>query len=170
MDLTPKVGPLVAELLSGVAALLIFYCDFYGLSFKAIDELTSGAIVVLVLIAWILGTFFDLIRNLLEWVWDSPRFTSHELNWAFFFRGDQTRLANLEHYFWSFYLLDADMAIAILLSLMASPCIVFASAGAICGNNRLIWSLLLVVPALMFANDARLLRREIKALLDAEPK
>jgi hypothetical protein len=74
-----------------------------------------------------------------------------------------------EHYFWSFYLLDADMAIAILLSLIASPCIVFATAGAVRGKMWLIWSVLLVV-ALMFANDARLLRHEIKALLDAEPK
>jgi hypothetical protein len=169
MNFMPKAGPLVAELLSGVSALLIFYCDFYGLSFKTIDELTSGAIVVLAILAWILGTFFDLIRNLLEYVWDCRRFTLHELNWAFFFRGDETRLANLEHYFWSFYLLDADMAIAILLSLAASPCIVFVSAGAVRGKMWLIWSALLVV-ALMFANDARLLRHEIKALLDAEPK
>jgi hypothetical protein len=168
MDLTSKVGPLVAELLSGVTALLIFYYDFYGLSFEAINELTSGAIVVLVLLAWILGTFFDLVRNLLEWVWDSPRFTSHELNWAFFFRGEETRLANLQHYFWSFYLLDADMAIGILLSLIASLYILFARAGAVCGHMWFIGSLLFV--ALVFANDARLLRREIKALLDAEPK
>jgi hypothetical protein len=58
MNFAPKVGPLVAELLSGVTALLIIYFDFHGFSFKEFDELTSGAIVVLVIIAWIIGTFF----------------------------------------------------------------------------------------------------------------
>jgi hypothetical protein len=76
----------------------------------------------------------------------------------------------LEHYFWSFYLLDADMAIAILLSLMATPCILFAKVGPVPWYMWMIWSLLLVV-ALLFASDARLLRLEIKARLDdAEPK
>src|SRR5271169_42938 len=116
MNFGPKAGPLVAEFLSGVAFLVLVYFDLHGFSFKEIDELSSGAIVLLVLVAWILGTFFDLISYLMEWVWDSECLTTHAFHWAFFFRGDKDRLANLEHYFWSFYLLDADMAIAILLS------------------------------------------------------
>jgi hypothetical protein len=166
MDLTPKVGPLVAELLSGVTALLILYFDFYGLSFKAIDELTSGAIVVLVLLAWVLGTFFDLIRNLLEWFWDCRLFTTHQLYWTFFFRGDEKRLANLQHYYWSFYLLDADMAIAIFVSLTFS--ILFVRTEMLSWHMLPTWGLLAF--GLLFAVDAGLLRHEIKALLDAEPK
>jgi hypothetical protein len=167
MEFAPKVGPLVAELLSGVAALLIFYYDFHGLSFKGIDQLTSGAIVVLVLLAWILGTFFDLIRNQLEWIWDCSHFTTNKLNWGFFFRGDEKRLAHLEHYYWSFYLLDADMAIAIFGSFTVST--LFVRTESVSWHMWWIWGLLLFA-ALLFANDARLLRREIKALLDAEPK
>jgi hypothetical protein len=50
MNLAPKVGPLVAELLSGVAFLLVVYLELHGLSSKGIDELSNGAIVVLVLV------------------------------------------------------------------------------------------------------------------------
>jgi hypothetical protein len=169
MEFAPKVGPLVAELLSGAAALLIFYYDFHGLAFKGLDELTSGAIVVLIVLAWILGTFFDLIRNQLESIWDCHHLTTHELNWGFFFRGDEKRLAHLEHYYWSFYLLDADMAIAIALSLMFSVCILHLQIIPVHGHMFFIWGLLLIVASL-FAIDAASLRWEIKRLLDAEPK
>jgi hypothetical protein len=167
MNFAPKVGPLVAELLSGVTALLIIYFDFHGLSFKGFDELTSGAIIVLVVIAWIIGTFFDVVRNHFEWAWDSRWFAEHELNWAFFFRGDEKRLANLDQYFWSFYVLDADMALAIVLSLTFSVCMLVMKIIVARRYIWLIWGLLLLVAAL-FANDACLLRREIKKLLDEE--
>jgi hypothetical protein len=170
MNFAPKVGPVVAELLSGIAALLIMYLAIQGPTFSWIDSLSSGAIAVLVLIAWILGTFFDLIRNHLEWIWDSKHFTPEELNWSFFFRGDAARLANLEHYFWSFYMLDADMAIAILLSVSSSPLIALRLRRVpIPGYMCFIW-LLLLLAALLFANDARRLRYEIKALLHAESR
>ena len=168
MNFAPKVGPLVAELLSGVISLLIIYFGFHGFSLDQIDKLTGGAIAVLVLLAWILGTFFDLIRNLLEWVWDSQYLANHPLNWTFFFRGDKDRLSNLEHYFWSFYLLDADVAIAILISVILSPCILLIAGRIIIGLKWGAWIVLLLI-ALLFANDARLLRREIKTFLDAEP-
>jgi hypothetical protein len=167
MNLAPKVGPLVAELLSGITALLIIYVAIHGLTFAGIDQFSNGAIVVLVLLAWILGTFFDLMRNLLEWVWDAERFTNHPLNWAFFFWGQRDRLEKLEHYFWSFYILDADMAIAILLSVFFSPFLRRFYAGSIACYMWVLWLLLLVI-TFLFANDARLLRREIKLLLDAE--
>jgi hypothetical protein len=165
MNLGPKVGPLVAELLSGIIALLIIYVAIHGLTFAGIDELSSGALVVLGFLAWILGTFFDLIRNLLEWLWDRKA----PLNWSFFFRGDQKKLENLEHYFWSFYILDADIAVAILLSVFLSPFLEILSAGTIRSYMWPIWFLLLGI-TFLFACDARLLRHEIKGLLDAEPK
>ena len=118
----------------------------------------------MVLLAWILGTFFDLIRNLLEWVWDCRLFTTHEIYWVFFFRGDEKRLANLQHYYWSFYLLDADMAIAIFLSLTVS--ILFMRNELLSWHMWPIWGLL--VFGLLFAIDAGLLRHEIKVRLDEE--
>jgi hypothetical protein len=169
MNFAPKAGPVVAELLSGIAALLIVYLAIHGPSFYGINSLSSGAMIVLVLVAWILGTFFDLIRNLFEYVWDCKWFTATKLNWAFFFRGDEKKLANLEHYFWSFYMLDGDMTVSIVLSIGASLVVLRLKAATVSCEIIIVWALLLFV-ALLFANDARLLRREIKDLLDAEPK
>jgi hypothetical protein len=168
MNFGPKVGPLVAELLSGVTALLLIYFDLHGFSFEQLDKLSSAAIVVLVLLAWILGTFFDLVRNLLEHVWDSRFFATHELNWRFFFRGDEKLLANLEHYFWSFYILDADMAVAIAITVFLGPCILLLKTGGERVRSDMPWAIwiVLLVVAILFANDARLLRREIKDLLN----
>lgn len=164
MNLAPKVGPLVAELLSGLAALLLIYFHVHGFSFEGIENLPSGAIILLAALAWISGTFFDLIRNLFEWVWDCPWITRQKLNWRFFFSGPPEHLANLEHYFWSFYLLDADMAIAILLSLLLSR--VFIPNG----HLDLLWSLGFAFVAVLFAVDVILLRIEIKDLLNGEPR
>jgi hypothetical protein len=101
----------------------------------------------------------------LEWVWDWTRLTEHELNWAFFFRGDERRLANLDQYFWSFYLLDADIVLAIIFSLVASVCMIFFKIIAVRSYSCLIWGLLLFA-AVCFVSDAFFLRREIKKLLD----
>lgn len=161
MNFAPKNGPLVAELLSGGIALLFVYFDFHGFSFQEI-KLSSSAIILLVLIAWVLGTFFDMVRNLFEWCLEY-RFPRYKLNWEFFFCGDKDRLENLEHYYWSFYLLDADTAIAILLSAIVRP---FIKTVAIRWYLWVIW----IGIGLLFALDALLLRSEIRDLLDAEPK
>jgi hypothetical protein len=161
MNFGPKVGPLVAELLSGITALLIVYCDLHGLSFKGIDALSNGAMVLLLLLAWILGTFIDASRNVLEWVWD--HYETEKVDWTFFFSGDKDRLEHFEHYFWSFYILDADMGIAITLSVILS---LFMKTAMAPWYLWLAW----IVADLVFVIDARLLRREIKDLLNAERK
>jgi len=174
MNLSPKVGPLVAELLSGLTALFLVYIHLHGISFGGIENLPSGAFLPLAVLAWISGTFFDLIRNLfVESFLDcvARRFGrlgvvtslvgSEELNWAFFFNGDRDRLANLESYFWSFYLLDFDMAIAILLAILLT---IFIPNGFL----DIKWRVGLVVVALLFAFDAISLRKEIKGLISYE--
>jgi hypothetical protein len=179
MNFVPKAGPLVAELLSGLAFLTIVYLERHGLSFEGLRELPSGANVALVLLAWILGTLFDAFRNQLEWLWDSGkvakllewvwsfwgsrRFKTHTVYWDFFFHGDEKCLANLEHYYWSFYLLDSDMAIAIVLSISLS---LFIKTTSVRWYVWLGW----IVAALVFAIDARSLRIEMEGLLDAERK
>jgi len=157
MNLSPKVGPLVAELLSGLTGVFLIYIHLHGLSFKGIEDLPSGGIILLAVLAWISGTFFDVVRNLLfESVLDY--ITDEELNWSFFFKGDRERLANLESYFWSFYLLDADMMIAILLATLLS---IFIPHGFL----DLGWRFGLVSVALVFGFDAISLRKEIKGLI-----
>jgi hypothetical protein len=61
------------------------------------------------------------------------------------------------------------MAIAILLSVILSPFIAYAKGGKTPCYLWVIW-LLLVGIACLFIIDARLLRTEIKGLVDAEPR
>jgi len=154
MNLSPKFGPLVAELLSGLTALFLVYIHLHGLSFTGIEELPSGAIIPLAVLAWISGTFFDVIRNLfVEWFLD--HIANEKVNWDFFFKGDRERLENLESYFWSFYLLDSDMAIAIFFATVLT---IFIPHGFL----DLRWRCGCVLVALVFAWDAISLRKEIK--------
>jgi hypothetical protein len=164
MNMAPTVGPLMAELLSGFTVLLLAYFDLYGVDFDKLKDVPNAGIVVLVLLAWILGTFFDLIRNLFENLWDCHWLTKHELNWAFFLYGDDKKLANLEHYFWSFYILDADMVVAILFFLLLGRWILSVTVGPAHAYPISLHVVLLVIAA-MFALDAGLLRSEIKKLL-----
>lgn len=104
----------MAELLSGFTILLLAYFDLKGLNFGPLRCLPGLGIAAIVLLAWIFGTFFDLLRNILEWVLDfCPRM---RISWDFFFEGDEQKLANLDRYFYSFYMLDADMAIRLSCS------------------------------------------------------
>ena len=59
------------------------------------------------------------------------------------------------------------MVLAIVLSLTASVCILAAKIIAVRPYTWCIWGLLLFA-AIWFANDARLLRLEIKKLLNEE--
>jgi len=169
MNLAPTVGPLVAELLSGFTVVLLAYFDLCGFHFEKLKDLPSAGLVVLVLLAWVLGTFFDLIRNLFEHVWDCSWFAERPLDWEFFFRGDEKELAKLEHYFWSFYILDADMVVAILSFLMLGRWVLSMTIGQAQTYSPILHLILFAI-AMLFALDAMLLRWEIKELLNEDQK
>lgn len=167
MNFALKVGPLVAEILSGFTALVLGYFDLNGLDFKTLKALSAPEIVGVFVLAWLLGTLFDVIRNLLEWLWDCRRLVTKPLNWRFFFEGDEQRLANLEHYFYSFYMLDADMAISILLFVFLGRWIISVTIGPAHVYSEFVRGFLFFI-ATLFALDAMLLRWEIKRYLDEE--
>jgi hypothetical protein len=71
MNFGEKVGPLVAELLSGFTLLLLAY---FTLAQRLTSFLHEDAAVILgafTVIAWLIGTLIDALRNvLIEWIWD----------------------------------------------------------------------------------------------------
>jgi hypothetical protein len=75
-------------------------------------------------------------------------------------------LANLEHYFWSFYILDADMTVAILFFLFLGRWILSVTVGQAHTYPTSLHVVLFVIAA-MFALDAGLMRYEIKKHLDS---
>jgi hypothetical protein len=65
MNLAPKIGPLVAEIFSGFTAILLGYFALHGHTFAPLKDSPALAVAALTLFAWILGTFFDAVRNVL---------------------------------------------------------------------------------------------------------
>jgi hypothetical protein len=167
MNFAPKTGPIVAELLSGFTALLLAYFDLHGFSFQELHNLQGLDVIVIILIIWLLGTFIDVLRNLLEHLWDCRWFVNEDLNWDFFFHGEQGKLNNLDNYFWTFYVLDADLAIAILLFLFLGRQLLYMTLGE---AREFGWQIKVILSfvAALFAFDARSLRGEIKRLIRNE--
>lgn len=166
MNFTPKVGPLVAELLSGFAVLLLGYFAIYqnGQVPPALHGNAAAAIGIFAILAWLLGTFFDMLRNrIVEWALDE---CYSKIYWDFFFTGSAEKLANLEHFFFSFYMLDADMAIGLFLFVAIGPYVV--SDLGLTPHVSIVFRGVLLIIAGLFAWDAHGLRCEIKRLLDAE--
>jgi hypothetical protein len=183
MNLGATTGPLVAELLSGLVLLLLSYFDQNGYSLELLRKLTNPEIAVLILIGWLLGTFIDALRNLSEHLWDWHWLWNRlhtvfgwrwlkpaEINWNFFFRCTGKKLENLERYYWAFYILDADIAIAMML---------FVVLNCVCRWRHFYGpfsafkfgfetELLLLGIAGVFAIDAGSIRREIRVLLGGE--
>ena len=91
---------------------------------------------------------------------------SQKVNWKFLVHGDPTRVANYEHYFLSFYMIDVDMAIAIVLFLSVGPFVLSVITSQPVPHYSWERHALLVIVALVFALDAFLLRKEIKDYMD----
>jgi hypothetical protein len=161
MDFAPKAGPVVAELLSGFTALLLGY---FALPIKSNSLLHPDSVLAagaLTLIAWLLGTFIDAVRNLVvEHVWDW--LPGQAVNWRFFVHGNEKEVANCERYFFSFYMVDVDMAIAVGSFLLAGPYIVSTVTGTPIDSYPFGIKALLTVVMLVFAADAVFLRNEIR--------
>jgi hypothetical protein len=170
VNFEPKIGPLVAEFLSGSTVLLLEYFAI-NLSGQKAPELhvnVGVAISLFALLAWLTGTFVDAVRNLLlENAWDL--WTKTEIKWNYFVLGDEKKIANLERYFFSFYMLDADLAISILLAVWLGPYLTKNTIGIEIHYSRFLTIVCLAVATVFFV-DAVQLRCEIKGLVDAEKK
>ena len=80
---------------------------------KPAQLLASSGLVLLV--SWVVGTFYDAFRNLLEGLWDNLCNNKWEVNWDFFFKGEPEKVHKLEEYYYAYYTLDANLAIGIAL-------------------------------------------------------
>lgn len=157
MNFAPKVGPLVAEFLSGSTALLLGY---FLLPYKFDLHSEAGfAIPAFALLAWILGTFVDAVRNLaIESLFD----VWWEIEWKCFIHGNREHIAGIEEYFFSFYRIDMDMALAILLFLVAGPFIPYVFLSGHVAYLSLGTSIAVALPMVVLFSDAVLLRNEVR--------
>jgi len=156
MNFAPKVGPLVAEFLSGSTALFLGY---FLLPYKFQMHAEAGfAIPAFGLLAWILGTFIDAVRNLaIESLFD----IWWEIDWKFFI-GNRDDVAGIEEYFFSFYRIDMDMAVAILLFLVAGPLVPYAFLDGPIVFYSIRTGVALTLLMAVFLLDGGLLRAEVR--------
>ena len=161
MSFAPKGGPIVAEFLSGFTALLLGYFALSQHLDQPLLHASAGiAIAASTLMAWLIGSFVDALRNfLVEGLLDRYWFA---INWEFFVKGKQEEVANIEQYFFSFYMIDMDIAIAVVLFLGFGPCILSIITERPIPHFSLGQTILFSIGALIFFLDALSLRREMR--------
>ncbi len=165
MNFDPKVAPLVAEFLAGFTAVFLGYFALPHDTTRLLSEnpgILAGAAAI---IAWLLGTFVDALRNfVVEHLWD--RFPAYQIDWNFLIRAEPDKVANLERYFFSFYRIDVDIALTILLFLIVGPVILCIITSEPVRYYSLGRNVVLFVVAAVFSLDACSLRREIKEYIE----
>lgn len=165
MNSSIKQQPLIAEILPGSLISGLFLLAYSRNHSAFWIYFTKGGFVhwlvasgLILLSSWIVGTFLDAIRNLLEECWDEK----WRMNWNFFFDADIGKVHQLEEYYYAYYTLDANFAIGLLIFGMAKLLNHrMALIGSLPG-----WSyILLVFVFIIFFLDACRLREEMRTLI-----
>lgn len=124
MSVAPKVGPLVAEFLSGATPLLLGY---FLLPYPFTLHSEAGfAIPAFAILAWIAGSFLDAARNL---VVESILDNWWPVEWKYLIEGERERIAAIEQHYLSFYQIDMDMTLAVVFFLVLGPLVPYMFLG-----------------------------------------
>jgi hypothetical protein len=172
MENTIKPQPLIAEILPGFATLVILACAYFSAQpekFTAMASNRNTAAVVgggfaILLVAWIVGTFLDTIRDLIESQLDD-RFP---VNWGYLLSEPIESVHRLDESWLAYYFLSGNMAIGLILvdAVLAVECLL----GTIGFTRALVLSLvIIVIVALVYAWNSWALREEIRMLIGFGP-
>jgi hypothetical protein len=190
MDSSIKPSPMIGEILPGFTFLVLFlFCYFraHPCQFEWILSMGGGVALatsgLVLIISWIIGDFFDACRDICEDRWDhlSEKFArrsklikwlfgENSLRWSFFFDGDHDKVDQLEEYWFSYYKLDCNFVIGIILFLL-SELLFWKFEPAF--MKLFPWYInLIILPFVVgiFAWDARILRLGIKENLETLDK
>jgi len=160
-----KQQPLIAEILPGSFALGLLAIAFWkslGVNAFFNDSQTTTLIFhagLFILITWILGTFFDAIRNgILEKL-------MKKMDWDFFFKGEKEKVAQFDNHYYAYYTMGIDFVIAAVFFFVVML-LVHWFWSVPCS----MWDIWTVIVAFMFALvfwiDAYTLRGDMARLLD----
>jgi hypothetical protein len=166
MNQSLQPQPRIAEVLTGVFMLGLLMVDYlYSHPMKLSELINQGTATLVVgtgvflLLSWIAGTFFEACRNLLETRWDK---LAGKVHWNFFYEGEREKVAQLENYYFAYYTLAANYAIAISwFGIVKLALWLWPSAWP---HYYLLFPGLVAVAAVYFL-EARSLRQEIQFLL-----
>ena len=115
-------------------------------------------VAVVIAISFVVGQFLDAIREVILENFVFNRFCG-EVRWEFFFEAKRESLENLEEWFYTWYEMDANLVVALVLA---------GIVGLIRGIPIywLIWIGIIVVIAIIFFLDAKELRTYTKKMID----
>lgn len=164
MNISLKPGPIISIWLPGFALTI-----FVSLSLRGWDligsvgnaqpqiEVSFWNVVALMAISFVVGQFLDAVRDVVleNYVFDKLCGT---VKWQFFFEAEKQLLDNLEEWFYTWYEMDANIVVAILIVAILG---IFRQIPI----NLLTW-ILLGVSAFFFFRDALELRRSTKEMID----
>jgi hypothetical protein len=117
--------PLIAEILPGFTTLAIISAAYLAKNHWALDRVGQSTNLLALVTAlgvggligsWVIGTFLDSCRDLIEWLVDRWK----PLNWDFLLMGSAEDVARLNEWYLAYYFLDGNYAVGILLVFMAN--------------------------------------------------
>jgi len=170
-----KPKPLIGEILPGFTFLsLVLYCYFtaHPCQFDWIiskgGAITIAASGLVLVVSWIIGDFFDAFREILE---DQVLDRLQRLYWDFFFEADREKADQVEDYYYSYYELNINFAVAIFWFLLSEFLFYLFGSTFIKLFPWYVNLIILPLVTVIFAWDAMILRGEIKKNLDkVKPK
>jgi hypothetical protein len=121
MNFSLKPNPLIAVWVPGfltlTAILFIAYLNASVALEKLMTTVPPGFLAFWIIIAgFAVGELLDTIRDLSEYRWDRICNGKYKINWDFFFDADERHLRNLEEWYYTYYELDANLFLGILVT------------------------------------------------------
>ncbi|MGD1046740.1 MAG: hypothetical protein ABR936_15635 [Bacteroidota bacterium] len=164
MNISLKPGPIISIWLPGFALtmfvlLSLQHWDLLGLvgSSQSQSSINFWVVILVVSIAFVVGQFLDAARDIVLENFIFERFCG-EVKWEFFFEANKESLENLEEWFYTWYEMDANLVVAIVVAA------ILGIAGQIT-INFLTW-ILMTVALVLFFMDAKELRTDTKKMID----
>lgn len=158
MNLSVKPQPLLAHWVPGFVILIVVLfsvCQWrFDQILKLMDSAGLAVAVTFAVVAFVVGQFLDSVRDILDGFWHS--IFKRKINWRFFFEGDSQQLQNLNEWFFTYYVLNANLVVGLLLVLLPGSYLMTIP------NSILTW---MWIAAGVFLVDAVFLRIEIQKLI-----
>jgi len=159
MNFSLKPNPLIAVWVPGfltlTAILFIAYLNASVALEKLMTTVPPGFLAFWIIIAgFAVGELLDTIRDLSENLWDRIC----KINWDFFFDADERHLRNLEEWYYTYYELDANLFLGILVT--------YVLAWLRLIRIDILPQCIMAIPTLIFLLGVISMRREIKNLID----
>jgi hypothetical protein len=165
MNSSLKHSPTISEILSGSLFLALLGFSLYKsdkLFFSWIfqHKENSGAIIIssgaLLLLAWLIGTTIDAIRNgIVENIVD----LWSRIEWRFFFEAEYEKVKQLEEYYFAYYTLATDFVISITCFIIVAT---FLKIKGFISFYSFPEMIILIVIGGIFFNEAKSLRQEVR--------